>query len=226
VLAEATVGEPFEVRLDITNVAVKPGLLVRIEGLFPSCFRVMDIAPKYKLEEGTVDVKGKGLQSRKVESIKMWVTSSESGIFHLSPKKIYVDDAGKFKVCQPDPMTVTVYPSGKFEFKMNNAERVFEYLTQAFIEDYMRRRLTVEKSGWRTFMEIIRKTKISKACLYGTRSRRGPAILELEKRGIVEVRIFPGERGRGGKIMKARVSYEKDIVKRHIDRQIMKKKEK
>jgi len=223
---EVTVGETFEVRLDMTNVAMKPGLLVRIEGLVPSNFKVIDIAPKYRLEEGTLDVKGKSLKSQKVESIKIWVASSESGIFHLSPRIVYVDELGKFKVCQPDPATVAIYPLGKFEFKMNNTQRVFGYLTNAFIEDYMRRRLALEKSGWRTFMQIIKNTKISKTSMYGTRSRRGPAILELEKRGIIEVRIFPGERGRGGKIMKARISYEKDIVKRYIDRQIMKIKEK
>ena len=223
---EVTVGETFEIRLDMTNVSMKPGLLVRIEGLVPSNFKIIDIAPKYRLEEGTVNVKGKSLKSQKVESIKILVASSESGVFHLSPRIVYVDEVGKFKVCQPDPATVAIYPPGKFEFKMNNTQRVFEYLTSAFIEDYMQRRLALEKSGWRTFMQIIKNTKIPKTSIYRTRSRRGPAILELEKRGIIEVRIFPGERGRGGKIMKARISYEKDIIKRHVDNQIMKIKEK
>jgi hypothetical protein len=114
---------------------------------------------------------------------------------------------------------------------MKNAQKVFEYLTKAFVEDYMRRRLTLEKSGWRTFMQIIKNTEIPKSSIYGTKSHHGPAILELEKRGIIEIRIFPGERGRGGNIMKARISYEKDeikqyIVKRYVNHQVMKFKEK
>ena len=65
-------------------------------------------------------------------------------------------------------------------------------------------------------MQIIKNTEISKSSIYGRKTPRGPAILELEKRGVIEVRIFPGERGRGGKIMKARISYEKDEIKRYI----------
>jgi hypothetical protein len=34
---------------------------------------------------------------------------------------------------------------------------------------------------------------------------------------VVEVRFFFGERGRGGKILKLRVSCERDDVKRYID---------
>jgi len=213
---EVTVGETFEVRIDMTNVAMKPGLLVRIENLVPNNFKVIDVMPKYRLEEGTIDIGGKCIKSQKVESIRIRVKASESGILHMSPKIIYVDELGKFKVCQPNPVTVAIYPPRKFEFKTNSAQKVFEYLTKAFVEDYMRRKLTLEESGWRTFMQIIKNTEISKSSIYGRKTPRGPAILELEKRGVIEVRIFPGERGRGGKIMKARISYEKDEIKRYI----------
>jgi len=228
---EVTVDERFTVRIDITNTARKPRQLVRIEDLIPNNFKIIDTVPKYGFEGGTINLKGKRIESQKVESIRIWVKASESGIFRISPRIICIDELGKFKVCQPNPTTVTIHPPRKFEFKRNDTQRVFEYLTKAFIEDYMRRKLVLEKSGWRTFMQIIKNTKISKSSLYRAKSHRGPAILELEKRGIVEVRIFPGERGRGGKIMKARISYEKDIVKqyivkRYIDRQVMKIKEK
>ena len=53
---------------------------------------------------------------------------------------------------------------------------------------------------------------------------RDRALIELESRGLVEARFFPGERGRGGKILKLRVAYEKEIIKRVIDNRIMNKK--
>jgi predicted ATPase len=224
--SEVTVGEMFEIRLDMTNVAKEPGLLVRIESLVASNFKLTKIVPKYKLKDGSIDLKGKHLEPKKVESIKVWATASESGVIHLSPRIVYVDELGKFKICQPDPATVAIYPPGKFQFKTNNAQKVFEFLTKAFVEDYMRRRLTLEKSGWRTLMQIVRKAKISKSSVYGTRTRRGRAISELQRRGIIEMRIFTEERGRGGKITKIRIAYEKDIVKRHIDQRVMKIKEK
>ena len=75
-------------------------------------------------------------------------------------------------------------------------------------------------------MRIVKDAKISKSSVYGARGRRGPAMSELERRGLVETRVFPGERGRGGKIIKTRISYEKETVKRHVDKHIMKNKEK
>ncbi len=69
-------------------------------------------------------------------------------------------------------------------------------------------------------MEIAKQAKVSRHSLYGDGSSRGRAISELEQRGFVEARIFPKERGRGGKISKFRVFYEKEIVKRRIDQEI------
>lgn len=75
-------------------------------------------------------------------------------------------------------------------------------------------------------MEIVKHGKVSKSSVYGTKGRRGRALSELERRGLVETRVFLGERGRGGKILKTRISYDKETIKRHIDQRIMKIKEK
>jgi hypothetical protein len=71
-------------------------------------------------------------------------------------------------------------------------------------------------------MEIVKHTGLSRHSLYGDESSRGRAIVELENRGLVEARVFPKERGRGGKITKVRVFYEKEIIKRRIDQEICK----
>ncbi len=73
-------------------------------------------------------------------------------------------------------------------------------------------------------MRIVNDGKLPKSSMYGFRGRKGRALIELESRGLVEARFFPGERGRGGKILKLRVAYEKEIIKRLIDNRIMSKK--
>ncbi len=103
---------------------------------------------------------------------------------------------------------------------------MFDYLTKAFVQDYMTRRLFLEKSGWRSLMQVVKNTKISRSSVYGAKGHRGPAISELERRGLVETRVFPGERGRGGKIIKTRIFYEKEIIKRYVDKKVMKNTEK
>jgi len=107
-----------------------------------------------------------------------------------------------------------------FEFKTESAKNAFDYLIGSFVLDYMKRRLPLEWSGWRTLMEIVKHAGVSRHSIYGDGRCRGRAISELEHRGLVETRIFPKERGRGGKITKVRIFYERETVKRRIDQEI------
>ncbi len=223
---EVTIGEELEVRLDLVNVAKNFGLLVRADNLVSPSFKVTALPSQYSIENGSIDMKGKRLEPLKVESIKLSLQATEAGVIELSPQVVYVDEVGKFGTCRPEPVTITVHPKLAFEFKTKTAQSVFDFLISSFVEDYMRRRISLEKSGWRTLMQIIKQAKVSKSSVYGARGRRGPAVSELERRGLVETRVFPGERGRGGRILKMRISYEKETIKRHIDQRIMKIKEK
>jgi hypothetical protein len=194
--------------------------------LIPTTFKVTKAPTPYIIEGESLNVKSKKLAPHKVESIKISVQATQAGIFQLCPEVIYVDGLGRFKKFKCEAVPVIILPPVGFQFKTDNAQKAFEYLTKAFIDDYMKRRLTLEKSGWRTFVQIKEKAKIPKSSVYGTVKRRGPAISELERRGLVETRIFPGERGRGGRIIKARIFYEKETIKRYIDQHVMKNKEK
>ncbi len=82
--------------------------------------------------------------------------------------------------------------------------------------------MMLEKSGWRTLNEIITQGQIPKSSVYGAGGGRGRDISELERRGIVESRFFQGERGKGGNILKVRVPYAKETIKRHINGRAMK----
>jgi len=223
---EVTIGEELDVRLDLVNVAKNFGLLVRADNLAPPSFKVTTLPSQYRIENGSIDMKGRRLEPLKVESIKLSLQATEAGVTELSPQVVYVDEVGKFGTCRPEPVTITVHPKLTFEFKTKTAQNVFDFLTSSFVEDYMRRKISLEKSGWRTLMQIIKNAKVSKSSVYGAGGRRGPAISKLERRGLVETRVFPGERGRGGRILKMRISYEKETIKRHIDQRIMKIKEK
>ena len=69
-------------------------------------------------------------------------------------------------------------------------------------------------------MEVVRHTGLSRHSVYGDETSRGRAIVELENRGLVEARVFPKERGRGGKITKVRIFYDRENIKRRIDQKI------
>ena len=111
-----------------------------------------------------------------------------------------------------------------FKFKTEAARLVFDYLIKAFIEDYMKKRLFIEEAGWRSLVQIAKDAGVSFRSVYGDGRQHGSAMSELERRGLVETRIFPGKRGRGGMITKARISYEKETMKRYVDARVAEKR--
>jgi CRP-like cAMP-binding protein len=110
------------------------------------------------------------------------------------------------------------------EFKSDKAKSLFDSLVRFFTEDYMVRRLYLEQAGWRTIGELSVATKIPHTTLYGEHGNYGPPMNELLARGLIETRVFSGQRGRGGEVLKARIAYDKEPVKRYVDRVVLKRK--
>lgn len=110
-----------------------------------------------------------------------------------------------------------------FEFRSEAAQKVFSYIIDAFINDYMRQKLSLEESGWRTLTDTIKHGSVPKSSVYSAQGGMGSAISELDRRGLIEVRFFSGERGRGGRILKMRLMYGKETIKRYVDRLVMMK---
>ena len=144
------------------------------------------------------------------------ITVQPKRTLELKPEKLQTAISGN----DPSALQLEKIPNQQqidFEFKTESAKKTFDYLTGSFVLDYMRRRLPLEWSGWRTLVEIADSAKVSYRSLYGDRGYRGRVMTELEKRGLIEARVFPKERGRGGRILKVRISYDREVVKRHID---------
>lgn len=104
----------------------------------------------------------------------------------------------------------------EIRFESGRGRDVFGQLLEAFVDDYGSKHLYVERCGWRSLMDLVRKSEIPKSALYGLGGRDGPLLNELVRAGLVEKRIFPEERGRGGAIMKVRVAYENPAVKKIV----------
>ena len=105
----------------------------------------------------------------------------------------------------------------RIEFKSESAQIAFDYLVKAFLEDYTNQGLQIDKCGWRTLMDLVKCSGISKHSVYGTSNRYGKAIAELKRKKVVETRYFSGERGRGGKILKLRINYEKAVTRNYLE---------
>jgi tetratricopeptide (TPR) repeat protein len=196
--------EAFEFKtMKITVQATKPGefrltpTFIYIDQLGETkSGRILKIVPKLIFENNS-----KTVMSNTLESVKIVVHPSSS-----PEPQIEKTEDGKLK----------------FEFETKSAKEAFDFLLSSFVQDYMNRRFPLELSGWRTLMDIVKNARISKRAVYGASGLNGRVVSELERRGLVEIRVFPGERGRGGLIQKVRVSYEKETIARLVDERVMK----
>ena len=109
-------------------------------------------------------------------------------------------------------------PSLPDKLQNKDARIVLEELRREFIGDFLLKKLGNDQSGWRSISEILRNVKISKYSLYGrSEGTKGPVLQELLSSREIETRMFAGERGRGGEIMKLRVAQRRIVHPRLKD---------
>jgi tetratricopeptide (TPR) repeat protein len=230
---KATVREELEIHLDIINASTKPISVIKVKNIIPpETFKVTALPSHWLIQKGDLGRERMEIGAFKVEIIKLKVQISKAGVFNLSPQVIYIDNEGETRTCQVKPITITVQselsitkeeeaatPISKIKFESESAQKAFDYLVKAFVDDNFQRRLPKERCGWRTLNQIVKQAKISQYSMYKSKGRTGLALNELEKLGLIEIRIFFGERGRGGKIKKVRVLCDKENVRNYIERQ-------
>jgi tetratricopeptide (TPR) repeat protein len=227
------IGEVVEMRLDLVNVAKNPGTLVKVEGLIPSGCKVISLPSFCSIQNSSIKMNKKRIDPFQVETIKIKMSFEKAGVYNLDPILYYINDLGKPGTEKAKPITITVKLGpfeektksvaellrGKLEFKSEAAEKAFNFLVSAFERDYLGRRMPMEKSGWRTRMEVVRNAKVTMYSMYGRSGQGGEVTSELVDLGVVESRFFFGERGRGGRVLKMRICYEKEPVKQRVAQQ-------
>ena len=214
--------QAFEIRLDLVNVSKAEGSLEKIDHLLDPELKILSWSPNAEIENNQLKFKETKIDPFSIVTIKLMVQAPNSGTFVLSPIIHFRTDDGEAKITQPKLLRLSVANLGveetKIEFDSEISRKVFDLLAGAFNKDYIKLGLTQEASGWRTLMDIVKEGGIPKNQFYTSSGGHGQLIADLKRRGLIELRIFGGERGRGGKIMKVRVAYQKEDVKRFIER--------
>jgi hypothetical protein len=226
------VGEEFEMRLDLVNIARNPGTLVKVEGLIQSGLKVTSMPAFCHVQNCSVMISQQRIDAFQDEVIKLHILPMEDRTYKLKPCVFYLDESGDEKKYKSESITVTAksgsskdkservgeLPQGKFGFSSEAAEKAFNFLVSAFEEDSVGFRLPQERAGWRTLMEVVKTGHVSKHNMYGRSGRGGRITTELAHLGLIESRRFQGERGRGGHALKVRICIEKENVKQLLDR--------
>jgi len=92
---EVKVGESFCLSIEFVNAGREPALLTRVEDFIIPDFVVVKKPEIYRLEESTLNMKGKQLAPLKLVEVKLTLQPSKKGKYQLNPKVHYLDlDAG------------------------------------------------------------------------------------------------------------------------------------
>jgi len=218
-------GESMSLKIELANAGMNAAQLLRVEKAVPEGFELVEKPKELFIEQQHIILKGRRLGPLKTEEFSLVLKPRVEGSLALEPRVLYLDENGKGRVHQPDPVRILVQDHGTVNRvaaeDVLEASPIMKFLANAFVEDYMRRRLSLEHAGWRGLPDIVRSLKVPRSQIYGDARYRhtfGKPLERLVKKGIVEFRIFPGSRGRGGNVVRVRVSYEKEPVKRLVDR--------
>jgi len=225
--ARPRLGERVSMKIELANAGLNTAQLVRVESAVPEGFELVEEPEGHLMQKSNLIMRGRLLEPSKTEELSFVLKPKVEGPLALSPRVLYLDENGHGRIHEPDPLEIIVRDHGEVERvpsphsggTLANSP-IANFLAYAFVQDYMRRRLSLDHAGWRGLPDIVRSLKIARSQVYGDARYGhtfGKPLGKLVKNGVVEFRVFPGKRGRGGNIVKVRVSYEKEPVRRFVD---------
>jgi hypothetical protein len=109
---ELHVGDNFNLEIELVNAGKGPALLNKIVQVFPEGFEILEKPEMCRIEDGCLNLKGKRLDPLKIEELKLLLKPKVKGVFTVEPKILYLDENGKYKSHEPQPITVSVKELG------------------------------------------------------------------------------------------------------------------
>jgi len=109
---EVKVGEDIDLAIELVNAGKAPALLVKVDQIIPENFEIRQVPESYRVEDSYLNMKGKRVDPLKTEDVKIVVKPLAKGVFIMKPRVLYLDETGKYKSHEPEPVTITVKELG------------------------------------------------------------------------------------------------------------------
>ena len=106
------VGQDLVIEVELVNAGRGPAQLTKIDKVIPEGFDVVSEPEKCRVEDSYVNMKGRRLNALKTDDIKLVLRPSVHGEFQLRPRIMYLDESGKYKFCEPEPIDIRVKELG------------------------------------------------------------------------------------------------------------------
>ena len=109
---EIGVGDYLDFEIELVNAGRAPAQLIKVEDVVIDGFELKSYSDICRVEDSYLDMKGRTLLPLKTQELKLVLQPMTKGIFELKPRILYLDEAGKYKSHEPEPVTITVQELG------------------------------------------------------------------------------------------------------------------
>jgi len=109
---ELRVGESLDVELEFVNAGKGSAILTKVTEIVPKGFEVVEKPENCRVEDSHINLKGKRLDPLRTKEVKLVLKPTLQGTFSLKPTVPYLDDNGKYKSHEPEPVTIVVKELG------------------------------------------------------------------------------------------------------------------
>ena len=109
---EVKIGEDIDIEIELVNAGKAPAQLIKVEEIIPRGFELKSYPDICRVEDSYLDMKGRVLSPLKTEELRIVLKPLSKGTFHLKPRILYLDESGKYKHHEPEPVTITVSELG------------------------------------------------------------------------------------------------------------------
>jgi hypothetical protein len=109
---DLNVGEEFSLDIELVNAGRGTAQLTKVEEVVPRGFSVKTEPDTYRIEGSHLNMRGKRLDPLKTEDVKLVLRPTARGRFTLRPRIMYLDESGKYRSHEPEPIDVTVKELG------------------------------------------------------------------------------------------------------------------
>ncbi len=106
------VGQELSLEIELVNTGRGAAQLTKVDRIMPEGFNLVTEPEHCRIEDNHLNLRGKRLESMTTEDIKVVVKPATRGKFTLSPRVTYLDDTGKYKSSEPEPVEISVTELG------------------------------------------------------------------------------------------------------------------
>ncbi len=106
------VGEDVTIEIELVNAGNAPARLVKIENLLSPSLVCREAPQSYAVEGYTINMKGRVINPMRTEEIKLVVAPLQRGELQLTPRILYLDEAGRYRHHEPEPIPIVAHEIG------------------------------------------------------------------------------------------------------------------